>query len=122
MLEGIGEHFSALLKFWGVSRVALIVQNNDDMSYYYGRVLVASLRRHNIDIVAHINIPSKMSMDDLKSANATLRYTDARYIILSGQSLYTSSILYHMGKMGFRDSKYVWLTVSPAQMNGDPIQ
>ncbi|KAI8612872.1 periplasmic binding protein-like I [Chytriomyces sp. MP71] len=100
--SGLGEHLVQLLKAWKVSRMALIVQSDDDMSQGFAKDIQSACKKHNY-------------------AASELTISDARYIFVSGQNNFVASIVYYLGKLGYVGPQHVWISESPPQPYQDPL-
>ncbi|KAJ3405548.1 hypothetical protein HDU80_001163 [Chytriomyces hyalinus] len=107
---GLGEHFCLVLKEWNVRRVAMILQADDELGSQIALDIEGSLRRHGIDVVTHIELPSVLDNSLLDYASKELRRADARYFIISGQAAWQSQTYFSLANRNLSGPKYVWLS------------
>ncbi|KAI9347597.1 periplasmic binding protein-like I [Obelidium mucronatum] len=120
----VGDYFLKLLEAWGVKRVAVVVQSDDNMSFNYALSVASSFALNDriqiVSTIRGITNPNKGYLDDMVT---NLKINDPRYIIILGQSRFVSTILYGFGKRGIvGGDRYVYLTASTPQYYGDPIK
>ncbi|KAI8622076.1 periplasmic binding protein-like I [Chytriomyces sp. MP71] len=118
---GIGEHIYQLLQYWNVHRVAILVQKDDDLSYFNGLDITSSMHKHSIRILTVFNLYTAFNNDLVGDAKIALDLVDAKYVIICGQSLFVSQTIYHLGKKGFVGPDKVWISYTTPQLYGDPI-
>ncbi|KAI9351488.1 periplasmic binding protein-like I [Obelidium mucronatum] len=107
--KGLGRHIYQLLKVWNVKRVAILFQRDDDMGIQFGFDIFETMSQNSVRVVANLGIPSAMDTDDLQYVRQQILQNDARYIIVSGQSAFTSAVYYAMANVGLVGDKYVWI-------------
>ncbi|KAJ3236888.1 hypothetical protein HDU81_010254 [Chytriomyces hyalinus] len=123
----VSESILAFFKFFNVRRVAIIYQRDDEfgdsgcvLPYFpKSRTLIfkgkPDFRRmsqvaaiHQLDIVCSVGLVSNYDEQAVHILNKTLHRTDARYILVLGQSNFVTSIVGQRTSMALAGSKYVW--------------
>ncbi|KAJ3241383.1 hypothetical protein HDU78_001840 [Chytriomyces hyalinus] len=117
---GIGQHLYRLLRFWEVSRVALVYQSADE----YGKTIYldirASLLSGGVDVLDAIALQTRVDKQGIDFVYESLVRADARYIILCGQQVWSGGILYGLGKRGLVDENHVFMGNYGPAMPSDP--
>ncbi|KAI9351526.1 periplasmic binding protein-like I [Obelidium mucronatum] len=118
---GLGNHMFQLLKTWKVKRFAIVFQKDDDMGSQYAKDIVDSLTSQGMKLVQSIGLLSTLSNEGIGYAYSALKRADARYIIISGQTLFTTQIYYSLASMGLIGTNYVYISYSSSTSSRDLI-
>ncbi|KAJ3298105.1 hypothetical protein HDU79_000507 [Rhizoclosmatium sp. JEL0117] len=118
----LGNHITRLLTYWNVTRIAMIIQNQDSVGYYVGLKTVETLRTAGITVAAILPLPNKPNQNLISYANRSLHTVNARYIFVSGQTPFTCDILYMLAQMGWTGPNIVWMGLNSPTPYTDPVK
>ncbi|KAJ3223998.1 hypothetical protein HDU81_008805 [Chytriomyces hyalinus] len=119
---GFGTHLYQVLKTWNVKRIALIVQDQDNMSVAFAKDIKQAMVQHGIQIVCLVNFETFFNEEAVTDASLELRRTSARYIVVSGQSPFIARVTYRLSKRGITGPDIVWMSFGVPQVFGDPVE
>ncbi|KAJ3298091.1 hypothetical protein HDU79_000492 [Rhizoclosmatium sp. JEL0117] len=118
--RGIGEHMYQVLRIWNVKRIAVVYQEDDELGLYNQLItytaaldIIESMQNHNILIVTQFGLRTNYNAKDIEYLTLMLKFVDARYIILSAQTEFSSSLLKKMQEHGMIGPQYVWFGFIP---------
>ncbi|KAJ3231071.1 hypothetical protein HDU81_004061 [Chytriomyces hyalinus] len=110
-----------LLKYWHVTRVAVIIQKDDEFGRSVAGAFKQTMLENHITSTVEVGINFEYDEFELEYLVVSLKRSDSRYIIVSGQANFASFVVYHAGKAGLAGHEYVWLSVAGAAANEDPL-
>ncbi|KAI8828957.1 periplasmic binding protein-like I [Chytriomyces cf. hyalinus JEL632] len=110
-----------LLKHWRVTRVAVIVQKDDEFGRSVAGAFKQTMLENSIASTVEVGISFVYDAFALEYLAASLKRSDSRYIIICGQASFASFVVYHAGKAGLVGPEFVWLSVGGVAMNEDPL-
>ncbi|KAJ3242659.1 hypothetical protein HDU78_001328 [Chytriomyces hyalinus] len=119
---GFGTHLYQVLKSWNVKRIALIVQDQDNMSVAFAKDIKLAMLQHGIQIVCLVNFETFFNEEALTDATMELKRTSARYIVVSGQSPFIARATYKLSQRGVTGPDIVWMSYGVPQVFGDPVE
>ncbi|KAI8831035.1 periplasmic binding protein-like I [Chytriomyces cf. hyalinus JEL632] len=126
--QGLGaeKHFHQLLKFWNVSRVAVITDPSDYLAYTFSTTVSAYLQSMGVNILSNLNI--KIGDRLIGSAQlfryivSSLERVDARYIIVCGSPDFITFVYGRLQMLqSFVGPDYVWLSYNAPSKTGPSI-
>ncbi|KAJ3226604.1 Taste receptor type 1 member 3 [Chytriomyces hyalinus] len=132
------DHVRLLLEHWGVKRVAMIRERNDELGFNgylqlfhffittlffcpVGADILETFRAKGIQISAKIDISGKLDDDDAVYAKSLIVNTQSHYIFVSGQADFTASVLYRLGKLNITGSEFVFIGFTAPLPFGNPL-
>ncbi|TPX52383.1 hypothetical protein CcCBS67573_g09881 [Chytriomyces confervae] len=120
---GAGEHMATLLKAWNVARVAIVYQTDDNFGSESAKDIRGSMMQNHIKVLENIGI-KKSGLDNMTIDYLTtlLHRVDARYVILSGQEDFQSTVYETLAEHGLVGPKYVWMSLLPIELKNSTLQ
>ncbi|KAJ3266587.1 Metabotropic GABA-B receptor subtype 3A [Chytriomyces hyalinus] len=127
-VQGLGaeKHFYQLLKFWNVSRVAVITDSSDYLAYTFSSTVSAYLQSMGVNILSNLNI--KLGDGLIGSAQlfryivSSLERVNARYIIVCGSPDFITFVYGSLQMLqSFVGPDYVWLSYNAPSKTGSSI-
>ncbi|KAJ3229903.1 hypothetical protein HDU78_008781 [Chytriomyces hyalinus] len=109
---GIGNHLYQVLKYWKVTRVAIIYQKGTDLGYYVYLDIKRILERQNITILGEYALTDDMDAYYMDYICTSVQKTLARYFIVLGVSEYTAHVMNEMGERGLTGPNTVFLGIN----------
>ncbi|KAJ3402253.1 hypothetical protein HDU80_005242 [Chytriomyces hyalinus] len=116
------DHVHLLLVHWGVKRVAMIRERNDELGFNVGADILETFRAKGIQISAKIDISGNLDDEDAVYAKNLIVNTQTHYIFVSGQADFTASVLYRLGKLNVTGSEYVFIGFTAPLPYGNPFE
>ncbi|KAJ3263298.1 hypothetical protein HDU77_010996 [Chytriomyces hyalinus] len=116
------DHVHLLLVHWGVKRVAMIRERNDELGFNVGADILQTFRAKGIQISAKIDISGNLDDEDAVYAKNLIVNTQTHYIFVSGQAEFTASVLYRLGKLNVTGSEYVFIGFTAPLPYGNPFE
>ncbi|KAJ3245945.1 hypothetical protein HDU77_009181 [Chytriomyces hyalinus] len=105
----VSESFLTFFKYFNVRRVAIIYQRDDEFGDSDFRRMSKVAASHQLDIVSSVGLLSNYDAQAVHMLNKTLHRSDARYILVLGQSHFVTSVVGYRNSMFLAGPKYVWL-------------
>ncbi|KAI8831329.1 periplasmic binding protein-like I [Chytriomyces cf. hyalinus JEL632] len=99
-----------LLKQWNVRRVAIIYQSDNEFGISAWVEMKKSFHRERISVLTSVGVEGNFDNAAIEYARLSLKQSDARYIILSGNNFFNSYLLRALASKGIYGPKYVWMS------------
>ncbi|KAJ3240251.1 hypothetical protein HDU78_002354 [Chytriomyces hyalinus] len=136
-------HVHLLLAHWGVRRIAMIRERNDELgfngyiilvawwvdsisdnthSFPVGADILTTLRAKGIQISAKIDISGKLNEDEAVYAKSLIVNTGTHYVFISGQADFTANTLYRLGKLNITGRDFVFIGITVPSPFGNPMK
>ncbi|KAI8840768.1 periplasmic binding protein-like I [Chytriomyces cf. hyalinus JEL632] len=109
---GIGNHFYQVLKYWKVSRVAVIYQRGTDLGYYVYLDVKRALEMRNIKLLGEFALSDDMDPFYMEYIQTSVQKSSARYFIVIGRSEFTAYVMNEMGVRGLTGPNTVFLGIN----------
>ncbi|KAI9351484.1 periplasmic binding protein-like I [Obelidium mucronatum] len=119
---GLADHITRIYQFWGISRVAIIIQQQDTVGYLPGLAIIKTMEAAGITVLTKISLPNNPKPDLINYANLALKNTHTRYILVSGQTPFVCDVLYGLGKLGWTGPDIVWMAYNTPTPYTDPVE
>ncbi|KAI8831345.1 periplasmic binding protein-like I [Chytriomyces cf. hyalinus JEL632] len=104
----VSESILAFFNYFNVRRVAIIYQRDDEFGDSDFRRMSQVAALHQLDIVSSVGLLSNYDAQAVHMLNKTLHRSDARYILVLGQSHFVTSVVGYRNSMFLADPNYVW--------------
>ncbi|KAJ3236876.1 hypothetical protein HDU81_010241 [Chytriomyces hyalinus] len=106
-----------LLQKWKVTRVAVIYQNDDDIGLSEWKAVRGACDAAGIRIDANIGVQGNFGDATAEWVHQTLLQADARYIVVTGQSIFIDTVIAAVAGLGILGPQFVWITNNLAVTN-----
>ncbi|KAJ3009927.1 UNVERIFIED_CONTAM: hypothetical protein HDU68_002413 [Siphonaria sp. JEL0065] len=107
---GLGNHIYQVLRKWNVKRVAIVYQRDDDLGTQYAMDMLRAFAENDVYVAVNLALKTTVNGDVLGYSRQMLLNSDARYVIISGQNLFTSQIYQGLTGMGLAGPQFVWMS------------
>ncbi|KAI9329567.1 periplasmic binding protein-like I [Obelidium mucronatum] len=113
--NGFGDQFNVLLKEWNIRQVGL-VYSNTELGRGAASSFLDSMDRNNIAVVSQLQLNSYYSTNDLNYALFQLELTNARYVVVFGNGIFTGQFIQKFRAAGMMDSgeRVLFISATPS--------
>ncbi|TPX40491.1 hypothetical protein CcCBS67573_g10621, partial [Chytriomyces confervae] len=106
--EGVGNHVHRILEHWRVSRVVIVYEKFDELSYLSHLDVLKSLQKNSIFVLESFGLAKSPSSTMYDHIVASMRKYSARYIVVLGGSDFSAAFINAMGARNMVDDDHVY--------------
>ncbi|TPX40929.1 hypothetical protein CcCBS67573_g10599, partial [Chytriomyces confervae] len=105
---GVGNRVHRILEHWRVSRVVIVYEKFNELSYLSHLDVLKSLQQNSILVLESFGLASSPTSTMYDHIVASMRKYSARYIVVLGSSDFSAAFINAMGVRGLVDNDHVY--------------